>query len=440
MSKEARGRVLRKNIFSLFAIKGMNVLCSLVLVPLTLDYLTKETYGIWMTISSILLWFSFFDVGLGNGLRNYLTKWLTLGNFSECRKYIATTFALLIGIVTVIATIVLVAVCFVDFNSLLNVYTVSNDELREVVALAVVFTSATFIVKNVGVVFMSLQKYAVNDLLVFFGHVLSLIAIYILKCTTDGKLIYVTFVFSFTPVVVFVIAGLFLFGRYRQLRPTLHDVDFCKSSQLVGKGLSFFVIQLTSCLVIYGSANLFISHFCGSNIVTEYNIAYRYFNVLTIGYTIIIAPLWSAYTSAYVKNDIQWVKRTFYKSIAGCAAFILLGMLMWLADDEVYRIWVRESVTVPSSISSCVFLYTVFFNLNNCVTYLLNGLNTVMIQLITSLVMTAAYLVSVEFIAENFGAEGIILCMTSCYAVFFIIHFIQCRMLLKGKARGIWIK
>ena len=42
----------------------------LVLVPLTINYLNPTKYGIWITLSSVIGWFSFFDIGLGNGLRN----------------------------------------------------------------------------------------------------------------------------------------------------------------------------------------------------------------------------------------------------------------------------------------------------------------------------------------------------------------------------------
>ena len=40
------------------------------LVPLTIHYINPTRYGIWLTVSSIIGWVSFFDIGFGNGLRN----------------------------------------------------------------------------------------------------------------------------------------------------------------------------------------------------------------------------------------------------------------------------------------------------------------------------------------------------------------------------------
>ena len=98
-SADFRTMNVYKNILFSLIIKVVNVLCSLLIVPLTLSYLTQEEYGIWLTISTLLLWISFFDIGLGNGLRNYLTEAISLKDYDLGKKYISTTFVLLLIIV-----------------------------------------------------------------------------------------------------------------------------------------------------------------------------------------------------------------------------------------------------------------------------------------------------------------------------------------------------
>ncbi len=60
------------NTFASAIMKIITLLCSLIIVPITIDYLTPEYYGIWIAMTSILYWFLFFYVGLGNCIRNYL--------------------------------------------------------------------------------------------------------------------------------------------------------------------------------------------------------------------------------------------------------------------------------------------------------------------------------------------------------------------------------
>ena len=92
------------------------------------------------------------------------------------------------------------------------------------------------------------------------------------------------------------------------------------------------------------------------------------FNVLVIGYTILISPLWNAYTDAATKGDYEWIRRTFRKSLMMWCASVILGLVVLVLSGWFFRIWVGDSVTIPFAISSCVLLYVCIFNLNNCAT------------------------------------------------------------------------
>ena len=61
-----REKTIRKNVFYSIVFKGLSIIISLLLVPLTLHYIDKYNYGSWMTISSILVWIYYFDIGIGS--------------------------------------------------------------------------------------------------------------------------------------------------------------------------------------------------------------------------------------------------------------------------------------------------------------------------------------------------------------------------------------
>ena len=60
----------KKNIIVSFIVKGFSIIVGLAFVPLTVSYVNPLRYGIWLALSSIIGWFSYFDIGFGNGLRN----------------------------------------------------------------------------------------------------------------------------------------------------------------------------------------------------------------------------------------------------------------------------------------------------------------------------------------------------------------------------------
>jgi len=86
-TKDKRNMMLRKNILFSAILKVIGLCSSLLIVPITLEYLSSEVYGIWLTMSSVLYWFAFFDVGLGNGMRNYLTGAISVKDYNADNKH-----------------------------------------------------------------------------------------------------------------------------------------------------------------------------------------------------------------------------------------------------------------------------------------------------------------------------------------------------------------
>ena len=439
-SEDARTLNVVRNTFFSGLMKACSLLCSLIVVPITINYLNTENYGIWMAMTSIIYWFAFFDIGLGNGMRNYLAEAISDGDYDKARTYFSTAMVILSVIAVLIGCAVVPAVYMFDLTNIFNTHGIDGHYLADVLAVAVVFSLVQFVVKNIGMVYIAMQRYAVNDFIIFLGNVLSLLAVFVLTKTTQPSLAYVVIAFTGIPVLMFLLAIIPLLRKYPQLKPSIQHIDTVTARRIVSKGLGFFVIQITSCLVIFGSANVLISHYCGPEQVTVYNVAYKLFNVLVIGYTILISPLWNAYTDAATKGDYEWIRRTFRKSLMMWCASVILGLVVLVLSGWFFRIWVGDSVTIPFAISSCVLLYVCIFNLNNCATYLVNGLNKIRVQIISSILTTLFYLVAVFVIKDKYGVVGISLSMAAAYIVMSVIHLYQCRLLVERKAKGIWNK
>ena len=45
----SRSAKVKKNILGSFGVKGASIIISLILVPLTIGYVSSELYGIWLT-------------------------------------------------------------------------------------------------------------------------------------------------------------------------------------------------------------------------------------------------------------------------------------------------------------------------------------------------------------------------------------------------------
>ena len=81
-----------KNIVASFILKGWVGIAQLLLVPLTLSCLSNYEYGVWMTISTMLVWIDSMDIGLGNGMRNMLATFRAEGNNEKAKQVVSTCF------------------------------------------------------------------------------------------------------------------------------------------------------------------------------------------------------------------------------------------------------------------------------------------------------------------------------------------------------------
>ena len=217
---DKRTAIVVKNSFVSGILKMLTLACSLLMVPITIDYLNQENYGIWMAMTSILYWFVFLDVGLGNGLRNYLAEALSRNDLVSARSYISTAYILL-SIISVLLAFVFVPLIYVlDMNEIFHTSSIDGTQLANVLAIAVVFSLIQFVAKNVGMVYIAMQKYALSDLITFLGTLSALALVFIMTKTMQSDLAKVVAAFSGMPVLVFILASIHLVFKHPELRPS----------------------------------------------------------------------------------------------------------------------------------------------------------------------------------------------------------------------------
>lgn len=405
----------KKNILLSIGIKACSILVSLVLVPLTLGYLNKYEYGIWLTLSSTLMWINYFDIGLGNGLRNKLAEALADSDVKIGQVYISTTFALLTIIMVFFYLLYYVCHFFFSWNAILNIS--SNElstDLDNLVLFVLLFFCLNFILKVIGNVYLAKQLSVVNDLMIFVANVCSCIIIYILTLTTEGDLAKVALVYSVSPVVVYLLAYPITFSYlYKDLAPKWSCINFRYSKSLLSLGGQFFIVQI-ACLIIFSTSNLFITQLCSPSEVTVYNIAFKYFSVITMAFIILITPFWSAATDAYARKDFAWIKRSVGMMMKFWALLEIVALIMLLVADYVYNVWVN--LTIPFSLSILMFLYVSIVNWNNLFAYFLNGIGLVRTQLYSSVIASMLYIPLAIFLGHIWGMNGI--CLAMCIVLF----------------------
>lgn len=400
----------KKNIAAMVVIKGGNILLGLLLVPLTLHYVSSETYGIWLAISSMVAWFSFFDIGINNGLKNRLAEALAHDDIPLAKRYVSTTYALLILIFIPLMVILLVVAPMLDWYSILNLKQEAVEGLLASVCIVITYFCIDFILSTINVVLTADQRPADAAFRTLVQQALSLLVIYVLTLTTRGSLINLCLALCACPLVVVSMFNLSLFsGRYKQIAPSIKDVDFSTAPDLFKLGIQFFIIQIAF-VIQYQMTNFLIIHYFGATEVTEYNIAYKYFNVPYMLWVTMLTPLWASVTDAIAKNDYPWVKGAVKKYLLLFIVFLAGTLLMFAVSSPIYRLWVGDSVSVPADMSLWVMVFNLSMMYGAIFVNVLNGAGILKVQTITSLVSPFVFLGACYlFIKLGWGVKSVLI-------------------------------
>lgn len=437
-----RTKLAQRNISASFLIKGANIAIGLVLVPLTIDYLNPTKYGIWITLSSIIGWFGFFDIGLGHGLRNKFAEALAKGEHELARIYVSTTYAILSIIIGSILILFFLINPFIDWNTILNVdkAILIGDELSVIALVVFTFFCLRFIFKLLASVLTADQRPAIASLFDLLGKAIALILIIILVKTTEGSLLYLSIALSSAPVVVLLISSFWFFNKkYKLYKPALKYVEFSKAPVLFNLGIKFFVIQI-AVVLLYQTNNIIISHLFGPEQVTPYNVAFTYFSVLMMGSTIILKPFWSAFTEAWVHNELDWIKTIMQKLYYLWILLCCTGVLMLVSSKYIYEVWIGKAIDIPFSLSMLVGIWVLLNVWNSIFSHFLNGVGKLKLQLYLGIFSALINVPLAIYLGTIMGIEGVLLANILAVLSGVIVYPIQYKKLVSGKAKGIFNK
>ena len=440
---DRRTVLVKRNIVASFVIKGWSVLMQFLLVPLTLHSLGAYENGLWLTISSIISWLSYFDLGFANGFRNRFTEARASGNNILARQYISTTYAVLSLLFFCVGLLATIANRYVDWCVVLNIDDVYREELRLTFGLLICFFCIDFVAKIFTTMLTADQKPAVASLIATVGQVCALVTIYSLtKLVPSGSLVSLAVTFSFVPCVVLILFSIFSFtlGRYKEIAPSVKYVRFGLTKKILSLGTQFFLIMV-SMLFIYQCLSFIILRVLGAEAVTQYNVANRIFTIVYMACSIIIVPFWSAFTDAYVKQDYVWMRAMVSKLekvwLFGC---IPLLALLLVFSDFIYDVWIGDSVVVPFPLSVSMALYVMFQTVANIYMYLINGTSKVRVQLIVYVSFALISIPMIVFSCQSFGIAGAVIVPALAYVIQAIVGKVQITKIVNGRATGIWNK
>lgn len=436
-----RSALIKKNIFIMFFLKALYVLFYLLLVRLTLQCLGVYNNGLWMAISTSLIWIDNLDIGLGNGLRNKLADYVARNDYQKAKECVSSTFFMLIAIIIPVALLLVLILNHIDLYSILDVSRSLVPNLDSVIIVSTCLVCATFIFKFIGNIYYALQLPAVSQGLIVCGQALILVGTFLMVLIGRSSLMAIAVLNTVSPLIVYLCAYPITFSKlHPELSPSIKYFRKEMVKGLLSLGIEFFIIQIASAVLVLTSS-VIVSHLFSPSMVTPYQIAYKYFNLTIMVFTVIATPFWSATTDAYAKGEIDWIKNSMRKIQKILIGLVFLDLLLVAVAKPIYHLWINnDDVTIPTSLSLLMAAYSLIICISSAYSFFLNGFGKLRIQIIFTCLAAILFVPLAFFLGKEIGINGITLSLCIVYIPGLVANMIQYNLLIKGKAKGIWNK
>lgn len=417
-----------------FVFKGLAVVASFFAIPLMIRYLGQEQFGIWSTLLSIMSWVVFFDLGIGNGLRNKVSEALAKNDPAEASRYISSGYSL-IGLISFFLFIIAIIVTFyIPWQKVFNTTIVSEKILKYTVLISVFFITLNFWISLINQILNAVQKTSTIVFGQFISNVLALTFVYLLIIKqTYPSLCYLALTYGTSLIISNGSLSLWFYSKRRDLIPRL-SLDMQHIRPILSLGLQFFVIQL-AVLIIFTTDKILITQLFGPRYVTQYEVVFKLFGIISLIHSLITAPLWSSYTDAYHRSDFVWIKAILRKQFMIFGIIVLSVMIMIPMAKPIIALWIGDDLEVSMPIIISMGGFILISTWSNIFAYVVNGIGQIKLQLFSAIIAMIINIPLAIYFTKylEFGINGIILATCTSLSLFAIIGPIQVYVILKGK-------
>ncbi len=423
---KSRSSNYKKQVQWSFLFKLLSVGCSFLVIPLMIAYLGKEEYGVWSTLLSVSSWIILFDVGIGNGLRNKISESLAEQDLEKTKAYISTAYMVIVVIVTFLLLCTFLSSYFIPWQKIFNTRIFSEDYLRNVVNITLLFMLINFWLNLIDQVFNGFQRTSLSVLNQFLKNATILIFVFLLDLFAESSLISLAIIYGSATILVNVLISIWFYKKNKNIQPDIkkYSKDYIKP--IASLGVNFFLIQI-AVIVLFTTDKILITQLFGSAQVADYDVVFRLFSMVTVIHTILMAPLWSAYSDAFHRKDFLWMEKTLKQQLKLFVLFVGGIIILAVLTRPIVKIWIGNGIELSTSLILSVGLFVTISIWNNIFAYFMNATNQLKTQMITSVFAVFINIpLSIFFVKQfDMGVYSIVLGTVVALSLFAVFGSLQ---------------
>lgn len=433
--------ILIKNVAGAFGVRGLSILLSFASMPLYIRFFNNNVaLGLWFTLLSVLSWIMTFDMGVGNGLRNHLTKALFQNNYADAKQYLSSAYITIFLLCFLFGFFFLILFDYVEWRLIFNVSSEILSDKALFLSIKIVFLGilVQFFLKLINSVLYAIQKSALNNALSLITSILMVIGLFVIPSTSNNENIVKMALFHALAVVAPLIAVsiyLFSFTKLREIAPSVKCFSKKHAKEVLSLGGVFFYVQVVYMFIMCTNEYL-ISYLSDSKYVVEYRI---YNSIYGFGGTLFVlgtTPVWSLVTKALTEKNFIWVEKLYNKLIKLALLACIVEFLLVPFTQILVNLWLQSK-----AIQTNVFYAAVFAGMgsllimNSVLSSIANGMGRLGSQVVCFSLGMIVKIVVAFLLVKQIGWIGVVISNITAMLFYCIIQPFSLRSYLKKMAQ-----
>lgn len=391
--------MLIKNFSYSIIYKILGLLISLTIVPLLINILGVEKYGLWVTFTSLLVWISLFDFGLGYALKNTVSKSLANNNIEEAQR---ETFQIL-KITFFFSFVLLIVFLF----SISFITTLSNNIYLAMI-LFVPFI-LTFPIKLGSPILQGARKIALEsgflfiNTVLFFGSVI-IINFFDLKVDTFHLAILYVLSYVLSIFLIWISSMKIIKINWLDYRNIFNSkINFIR----IKMGMKFFGLQLSS-LVLYSIGTIVVFSNLNAISAAHFDVVNKIFLAGLGIFNIGIAVFWPEISHNLEMKNFHRIRKLYFIMIGLSMIFLICSIIFAFFAPKIILLWTNNKINVSYHEAIWFALLVSTQAVAYCGAVVLNAFEKITYQLLISIIATILMLpLSIYLIDSNYSISSI---------------------------------
>jgi O-antigen/teichoic acid export membrane protein len=381
---------------------------SLVTVPLTIRYLGKERFGLWMTVSSVLAVAAFADFGIGNGILNSVSDAYGKDDRDTIHHVVSSGLAVLSAIGTILLAGFL---CVYPFISWADLFRVASPLARAEAGPSMTIFAICFCLNipfgAIQRVQMGLQESYLPSLWQVCGAAVSLAGV-VIGIRMHAGLPFLLAAIAGAPVLAAACNTTQFFGfKRRDLFPQRRMVSYAHVRRIAVLGGLFFVLQAVVAIA-FSADGFIVARSLGAIAVPDYSIPQRMFLLISTVVAMMVSPLWPAYGEAISRGDLKWVRSTLFRSLGLVfGGTCLASALLLFFSRRLIFWWVGPHINPPSFLLLGLAVWTVLDCCGNTLAMFMNGASIMRFQIVVASLFGISCVTAKIILVRRYGIAAV---------------------------------